>query len=149
MMLNTSSMSEPLGEFMNRSLLCTRACYNVIWILGAIAALYVVGFFTWVDPFWLRNFSTDVYETFNLALKYYSLMPREFSTRSLHVHIAHWTKLRKKSFNTISACAMRISSIYMYTFGLSFLSNPGMIFFEILSKAWCNLSLMPQYISFS
>ena len=26
MMLNTSSMSEPLGEFMNRSLLCTRAC---------------------------------------------------------------------------------------------------------------------------
>ena len=26
-MLRFSSMSEPLGEFMNRSLLCTRACY--------------------------------------------------------------------------------------------------------------------------
>ena len=28
-MLYTSSMSEPLGKFMNRSLLCTRACYII------------------------------------------------------------------------------------------------------------------------
>ena len=30
MMLSTSSMSKPLGEFMNRSLLCTRFCSSIV-----------------------------------------------------------------------------------------------------------------------